>query len=124
MPNPTSTTDIEARWRPLSDRERTNAEAFLGDAWSLLIGRRPTLEADVAAGTVTTANVIRVVSAMVLRVLKNPDGYESESVDDWQGRRNALMASGVLHVTGDELADVSPGRRTNRSIRLVKDGDV
>jgi hypothetical protein len=90
----------------------------------LLLGRRPTLEADMTAGTVTNANVIRVVVAMVLRVLKNPDGYEDEAIDDWRGRRSALVASGLLHITSDELADVTPGRRRRNSVRLVKDGDV
>ena len=124
MPNPATTADIQARWRPLSDQETINANTFLEDAWSLLLGRRPSIEADIAAGTVATTSVVRVVSAMVLRVLKNPDGYEDEAVDDWRGRRSALVASGVLHVTSDELADITPGRRRNRSIRLVKDGDV
>lgn len=124
MPNPTTVADIEARWRPLTAQETTNATAFLGDAWALLLTRRPTLEADMTALTVKTENVRRVVAAMVLRILKNPDGYDSESLDDWTGRRNALMASGVLHVTPDELADMSPGRKRRSSVRLVAHGDV
>ena len=124
MPNPASTSDIEARWRPLTAQETTNATAFLGDAWALLLSRRPKIEADMTAGAVTTANVVRVVCAMVLRVLKNPDGWDSEALDDWQGRRNALTASGVLHVTSDELADITPGRKRRRSIRLTIYGDA
>jgi hypothetical protein len=123
MPNPASTTDLEERWRPLTPQETTNANAFLGDAWALLVDRRPTLEADMTAGTVSTANVVRVVSAMVLRILKNPDGYVQESIDDWSGRRADLMSSGVLTVTPSELADITPGRATNRSIRLVAYGE-
>lgn len=124
MANPATTADIEARWRPLTDQETTNANAFLDDAWAELLSRRPGLEADIAADTVSEANVIRVVSAMVTRVLKNPGGYDSESIDDWSGRRNQLVADGVLRVTSEELALVSPGRVTRRSVRLVKDGDA
>jgi hypothetical protein len=123
MANPASIADIEARWRPLTAQEIVNANAFLGDAWALLTNRRPTLEVDMSAEIVSPENVVRVVCAMVLRVLKNPDGYESESLDDWNGRRSELIASGLLHVTPDELADVTPGRRQRRSVRLVKDGD-
>jgi hypothetical protein len=123
MANPASIADIEARWRPLTAQEIVNANAFLGDAWALLTNRRPTLEVDMSAEAVSPENVVRVVCAMVLRVLKNPDGYESESLDDWNGRRSELIASGLLHVTPDELADVAPGRRRRRSVRLVKDGD-
>lgn len=124
MPNPTTIADIEARWRPLVGNETVNADAFLGDAWAELISRRPNLEADITAGTVSTENVIRVVSAMVLRVLRNPEGWDQEAIDDWSGRRNALVADGILRITADELAAVTPGRATRRSIRLVRDGDA
>ena len=123
MANPASVDDIVARWRPLSAQEETNAEAFLEDAWDLLLTRRPNLEADITAGTVKEASARRVVVAMALRVLRNPDGKVEESIDDYRYRRDALLASGVLHVTDDELADVTPGRRQRRSIRLVTLGD-
>jgi hypothetical protein len=124
MANPAVVADVAARWRPLTTQETTNATAFLGDAWALLLSRRPTLEADITAGTVTTANVVRVVVAMVLRILRNPDGWDQESIDDWSGRRNALIADGVLRVTPDELADITPGRATRKSVRLVVYGDA
>jgi len=124
MPNPASTTDLENRYRVLTSSEVTNANAFLGDAWALLLARRPTLEADITAGTVTNANVIRVVCAMVLRVLRNPNGVLEFAIDDYRERRDSLVSSGVLHVTGDELSDVTPGRRRQRSIRLTVYGDV
>ena len=124
MTNPASTSDIESRWRPLSAQETTNADVFLDDAYAMLLGRRPNLEADVAAGTVTEANVVRVLCAMVLRVLRNPEGYDSETIDDYTYRRNAIVSSGALHVTSDELADVTPGRRIRRSVRLTVYGDA
>lgn len=124
MPNPASTTDIANRWRPLDAQETTNATAFLTDAWALLLSRRPTLEADMAAATVSTDNVRRVVVAMVLRVLKNIDGWAEESIDDWRGKRAELLASGELFVTTSELADVTPGRKGRRSLRLVAYGDA
>lgn len=124
MPNPATIADIEARWRPLVDNEVTNATAFLGDAWAEILSRRPNLEADITAGTVGTENVIRVVSAMVLRVLRNPEGWDQESIDDWSGRRNALVADGILRITDEELAAITPGRATRRSVRLVVYGDA
>ena len=123
MANPASTTDLESRWRPLTGQEVTNAETFLDDAWAMLLGRRPTLEADIAAGTVTTANVVRVIAAMVLRVMKNPEGYDTETIDDYTYRRNAIISTGALHVTSDELADITPGRKRRSSVRLVIYGE-
>jgi hypothetical protein len=124
LPNPVSTTDIEARWRPLSTQETTNASAFLDDAWAYLTDRLPLLEANLAANTVSEDNVIRVVCAMVLRILKNPNGYDSETVDDYTYRRNSLTASGLLVATSDELADLTPGRKRRSSVRLVVYGDT
>jgi Phage protein Gp19/Gp15/Gp42 len=123
MPNPATVDDIEARWRPLSDQERTNAQAFLEDAWWLILGRRPSLEADMTAGTVAMGNAVRVVSAVVLRLLRNPEGLASESIDDYTYRRDSLTSSGALHITPDELADITPGRAVKRSVRLVVHGD-
>ncbi len=124
MANPATIPDVEDRWRPLTTRENTNATAFLGDAWEELLSRRPNLEADIAAGTVRSGNVVRVVVAMVLRILKNPDGWDQESIDDWSGRRSALVADGILRVTDDELASITPGRALRHSVRLVNYGDV
>lgn len=124
MPNPTTIADLEARWRPLSDTEAVNADALLADAWWMLTARRPSLDADVVAGSVASGNVVRVVSAMVLRVLRNPEGYRSETVDDYAYTRDELVSSGALHVTADELADVTPnGSRRVASVRLVAYGD-
>jgi hypothetical protein len=124
VPNPATSDDIEVRWRPLTDEEQARAEVLLGDAWVTVLGRRPVLEADMAAGTVAEQAVTKVVCQMVLRVLKNPDGYDEESIDDWRGRRNALAASGLLTITAEELADITPSRASRRSVRLVAYGEV
>lgn len=122
-PTPAKASDLAARWRPLTDQEAANAAVFLDDAWALLVGRRPMLPTWVAAGLVDPANVTRVLCSIVLRVLKNPDGFVSESIDDWSGSRNPLAADGGLRVTADELADVTPSRMRRRSIRLVVYGN-
>ena len=123
MPNPATTQDLEARWRPLTPQEQINAQAYLADAWWMLTGRRQSLEANLLAGTVSPGNVTRVVCAMVLRVLKNPDGIAVESVDDYRFTRDSLVSSGLLMVTASELADVTPGVNTYRSVRLIAVGD-
>lgn len=124
MSNPASVDDVENRfWRPLTAQETTNVEFWLDDAWAMLLGRRPNIEADLTAETVSEANVVRVLAAMVIRILDNPRGLEEFALDDFRGRRNALAASGALSITSDELADVTPGRRSRRSVRLVSYGD-
>jgi hypothetical protein len=125
MPNPAKTTDVVARfYRPLTAHEVTVVPTLLDDAWSALVTRRPTLEADLTAGTITQANVIRVLSAAVGRVLSNPQGLLEETIDDYHYRRDALVSSGALQLTDSELADVTPGRRARRSVRLVSYGET
>lgn len=124
MPNPATTSDIVARFRPLITAEQANALAYLDDAWWLLTGRLKNLEANMTAGRVSQGNVVRVIANMVIRILRNPDGKLEESIDDYRYRRDALVASGALSVTDDELADLTPGasRRTN-TVRLVAYGE-
>jgi hypothetical protein len=124
VPNPATSNDIMARWRPLTHEERARAGVLLGDAWVTILGRRPAIEADMSAGTVLKQTVTKVICQMVLRVMKNPDGYDEESIDDWRGRRNALAASGQLTITAEELADITPSRASRRSVRLVAYGEV
>ncbi len=124
MPNPVTTAHLAGRWRPLTTSEATNAAALLDDAWSLLLAHRPTLEADLLAGTVLQGNVIAAVSAVVLRVLKNPDGYQSESLGSYSYQRAAPVAAGSLFITPEELSILTPlGFRQSRSVRLVAHGD-
>ena len=125
MANPATVADIEARWRPLNSQETINATAFLEDAWWLILGRLPLIEDYITAGTVSEGNVKRVVVAMVRRMLRNPEGIRvvEESIDDYRQRRELLVGNDALYLTPDELADLTPGRATQRSVRLVAYGD-
>lgn len=123
MTNPASVSDLEARfWRPLTDREQQIAQIKLDDAYDMLLDRRPNLEVDVAAGNVKTSIVVRVLCSMVGRVFSNPEGKNQEAIDDYSYRRDPVVATGEMHVTPTELADITPGRQGNRSVRLVAYG--
>lgn len=112
--NPVSVADLEARWRPLTSDQQITAQAMLDDAWAILSTRLPNLPTDVTVvPPATTAVVSRevlvaVMSAMVLRVLRNPDGKVSETIDDYTYRRSDAVANGALYVTPDELGLLSP----------------
>lgn len=124
MPTPASTSDLAARfYRPLTSREYEIGQDWLDDAWQMLLDRRPELQADITAGTVAERTVIRVLCAMVARIFSNPQGLLEEQIDDYRYRRDSLVSSGALTITASELADVTPGRRTNRSVRLVANGE-
>lgn len=112
MPNPATTADVVARWRPLSAQETINATTFLDDAWGMLKRRMTRLGVDIetaiAADADLAAEVVRILATAVLRVMKNPDGKRSESIDDYMWHRDQSIAAGLLYFTDDELEELSP----------------
>lgn len=113
MPNPATTADVTARWRPLSGQETVNAETFLADAWVMLKRRMAVegvdIEAQIALDADLSADVVRVLATAVLRVMKNPDGKSRESIDDYSWSRDEATAAGLLYFTDDELDGLIPG---------------
>ena len=111
MANPAGIADLEARWRPLSGNEIANGEALLADAWSYLHDDVPSLDASIESGAVQVSTVIAVMSSMVLRVLRNPDGKVQEALDDYSYRRADGLAGGFLYATEEELNRLRPSLR-------------
>lgn len=113
MTNPASTADVVARWRPLSTQETTNAQTFLDDAWLMLRRHFTTLGVDIedliGDDSDLGADVVRVMVTAVLRVLKNPDGLQQESIDDYTYRRDEAVSAGLLYFGDDELDGLVPG---------------
>lgn len=113
MPNPATTADLVARWRSLSTQETTTGQTLLDDAWRMLKRHFTSLgvdlEAEVAGDAELAAEVVRVESNAVLRVLKNPDGMAQESIDDYRYLRADENASGELYFTDEELDGLFPG---------------
>jgi len=103
VPNPVIVPDLEARFRSLTAEERPGAEALLDDAWAILLTVVPDLEDRMASGAASVNLVVSVVSAMVLRVLRNPNGVRSWSVDDYSETRDNSLAAGSLYASPDEV---------------------
>lgn len=100
-----SASDIEARWRPLSDAQKTVVAALAGDVYRRLLARIPDLEDRAAADPDGFgADVIQVQANAVIRVLKNPDGKRQESIDDYSWTRDRAISAGELMVLGSEWA--------------------
>lgn len=114
MVNPATYSDLEARWRPLSAEEQSVANALLEDAWQILLARVTALSARLGVVAPATspaldpALVVAVECAMVLRVLRNPDGKRQESIDDYSWTRDNSVSAGTLYVSDEELALLSP----------------
>ena len=107
MANPVAVVDdLVARWRPLTDAETLTAQALLDDAWAITNAQVPSLAGALEAGTASEGAVRAAICSMVLRVLRNPEGWVQEAVDDWSGRRAEALAAGVLYLSDVELAQI------------------
>ena len=124
--NPATVSDIEARWRPLSAAEQAVASTLLGDAWQILLSRVSLLSQRLDDTEVSEDLVVAVLSAMVIRVLRNPDGKFQESIDDYSWTRDSAVSSGLLYVTDEELAMLAPAGATSSafSIEPYRDTDT
>lgn len=122
MPNPAGVTDLVNRWRPLTGTENTNAHVFLGDAWRMLrrtmTRRGVDIEDLIADDEDLKGDVVRVICAAVLRVMKNPEGKRSESIDDYSWTRDQAVSAGLLYFSDAELADLVPGTVERRAYTI------
>jgi hypothetical protein len=113
MSNPATTADLSARWRPLTAQEATNGQTFLDDAWRMLKRKTkdmsPSLDTQISTDADLRAEVVRVLATAVLRVMKNPDGKRQESIDDYSWQRDQSISAGLLYISDEELADITPG---------------
>lgn len=109
LANPVTLQDLVNRFRPLNELEQTNAAAWLDDAWEELHApsRVPNLDDRLTAGVITVGLIRRVVTAMVIRVLRNPEAIREWAVDDASFKRDAAITAGALYATEDEIALLS-----------------
>ena len=104
--SPATVTDVESRsLRTLSAVELAWAEIALEDAFTQIVQQVPLVDDRLSATPVDEKFkrlVVQVQAAMVLRVLKNPDGVLETSIDDYRRRLDSAISSGALYLTDAE----------------------
>jgi hypothetical protein len=80
----------------------------IDQAERLLIARRRSIPARVDAGTLALDNVRDAVANAVLRVARNPEGFEREQEGEYGYGQHRDVAAGKLFFTGDDYALVDP----------------
>lgn len=105
---------------PAGDVVDQQLVALIEKAEVRLNARIPTLAGRFEADEVSVRLVGGVVEDMVLRVVKNPQALRSFGIDDFQATIDNAVSSGLLYVSADELAMLSPGsgRPSVGSIKL------
>ena len=99
--------------RPITDPgEQAQVQAWLEDAEAVILSSIPTLADLVAAGTPTVATLVMVESNAVIRKMRNPEGYTSETIDDYTYRYNEQVRRGDIFLTDDEWGLLLPAGST------------
>ena len=96
--------------RDLTADEEEKAPALLADASAIMRGRFPSLD------ITTPPTVVGVCCAMVLRVLENPLGKRSETIDDYSYTIDSARSAGELYLSDSEAQQLRPAPRTAFSI--------
>ncbi|GGM64772.1 hypothetical protein GCM10012275_39190 [Longimycelium tulufanense] len=100
-----SPADVQARLgRPLADSERQLVTTRLDDAERLILTRIPDLAAKVTEGVLDSELVAQVEADAVLRLVRNPEGVQSESDGSYSYTLAERVASGLLEILPDEWA--------------------
>ncbi|AJD82437.1 head-to-tail adaptor [Mycobacterium phage Sheen] len=95
--------DVENRWvRELSEEETTLVNTRLEDAERMIRRRIKDLDAKITAGDIDADDVKMVEAEMVLRLLRNPEGFAQETDGNYTYMLNQRIASGKLEVLDDE----------------------
>lgn len=87
----------------------TWVQSLIDRAERLLISRRRSIPGRVASGALDVDNVRDAVSNAVLRVARNPEGFERESEGTYSYGQHRDVAAGKLYFTGDDYALVDQG---------------
>jgi|SRR5690625_4193010 len=84
----------------------------------LVVSRVPRLEERLNAGTLSKDTVRGVVEGMVLRVIRNPQGVQSDSTAGVSTSFWRSSASGVIELLREDLAQLMPTQRRFGSISV------
>jgi hypothetical protein len=111
---PVTDQDIVSRFRALETDEASTVDTMIADAQDIL---EDAAEADGIAAPTTERGertYVRLVAGIVIRVLRNPDGYLTETIDGYTYRRDSAVSAGLLYVSDDELNQLRPTVRPRR----------
>jgi hypothetical protein len=97
--------DIEKRLgRELDESEATIVDTRLGDAELIIRTRVKDLDLKVEGLVIDRALVIMIEADAVLRLIRNPDGYQTESDGNYSYTIDQRVASGRLAILDEEWA--------------------
>ena len=98
-----SASDVVVRWgkSEVDDELQAQINVRLEDV-ERMIGRRVDIDAGITLGTFLEEDVIQIEADAVLRLVRNPDGYLSETDGEYTYMLRQDLASGKLEILPEE----------------------
>lgn len=97
--------DVSVRWaRTPSDEEAALIQVRLEDVERMIRKRIPTLDALIVAGDILEDDLIQIEADSVLRLVRNPEGYVSESDGNYTYQFKQSTSAGTLEILPEEWA--------------------
>lgn len=104
--------DVSARLgRELTEEETQLVSTRLADAERLILRKIPDLADRIANGDIDVEDVKQVEADAVLRLVRNPEGYLSETDGTYGYTFNRDLASGRLEILPEEWAILGVRRK-------------
>lgn len=99
--------DVQARYHlPIDESMEALVAARLQDAEDMIRGRIPDLDERIDQGLLPANTVIRVISDAVIRLVRNPDGYISETDGNYTYQLSFDGGGSDLTITPSEWWDL------------------
>lgn len=98
-------TDVSVRWaRTPSDEESALIQVRLEDVERMIRKRIPTLDDLITAGDILEDDLIQIEADSVLRLVRNPEGYVSETDGNYTYQFKQSTSAGTLEILPEEWA--------------------
>lgn len=106
-----SRSDLEARWRPLTPAEATQAATLLDDASWMIREQIPDIDTKISSGVLAVETVRRIVCAMVKRSMASLGGLDgvtqqSQTVGPFTVAQQFTNPLGDLYLTKKEQSSL------------------
>lgn len=97
--------DVAVRWARIPTPEEADLiDVRLADVERIIRKRIPDLDALILAGTIDVADVVQVESDVVLRLIRNPEGFVSETDGNYTYQFAQSTAAARLEIFPEEWA--------------------
>lgn len=106
--------DVTSRWVGSgAPTDQALVDALIADAEAVILAEYPRIQERIDADTLPISTVIMVVTRMVSRVLRNPEGlsYVQQTTGPFGQAKNYGTTSSDIWLTGDEIKLLAPKRK-------------